>query len=195
MSDSIRLQANIGGFGSAGSGAEAVTVLGEMLLDSQILLIDAAVRVRAGAAEKRYEGCAVVTNNASSEDRDALFTEDSLRQAVGDYFDFQARGLLALDGDARQFDPASGIEQDGIDERGRKYRFNAAITNGQVAVLVLCWFAQEQVRSRKSAESAREYQELQSLFNIGMAASARPGQRRPVTTYNGVPIGPDGWPV
>jgi hypothetical protein len=195
VSDSIRLQANIGGFGGAGSGAHAVTVLGEMLLDSQILLIDAAVNVRAGAAEKRYEGCAVVTNNAASEDRDALFTEENLRQAVGDYFDFQARGLLSLDGDARQFDPASGIEMDGIDERGRKYRFNSTITNGQVAVLVLCWFAQEQVRSRKSVEAAREYEEIQAMFNIGMVASARPGSRQAVRTYMGVPIGIDGWPV
>jgi len=190
--ETIKLQANIGGFGNS---ADAVMVLGELLLDSQILLIDAAVKVRPGQVEKRIQDCAVVSNNPATEDRDALFAEANLRQAVGDYFDFKARNLLELDGDARQYDPETGIEMDGIDERGRKYRFNSSITNGQVAVLVLCWFAQEQVRSRQAAREAQNYADMQgSMFSVGMAV--RSGSRGPaVTSINGVPIAADGWPL
>ena len=138
--ESIRLQASIGGLAAGGQmGAE--TVLGEIDVSTGVLLIDAAATVRPGHTEVRRKGCAVLTNNAGADDRDSLFTDADIRDAINDYFGFAGRGLLVLDDAVARLNPATKIEADGLDEHGRKYRIAQDMSNGQLAVIALCWFA------------------------------------------------------
>lgn len=194
--DSIRLQATIGGFAAGGS-VGAVTVFGEVDVVSGVLLIDAWAPVRPGDVEVRREGCAAVTNNAGTDDADMVFTEDELRDAIVDYFDTVSRGLLVLDQGIAGMNPESKIEPDGLDERGRKYRIANDMTNGQVAVLVLCWFAQRQSAMLTQIAAFDDYADL-SVTTVGIPASPRSATGKRIAGYamaGKLPLGADGWPV
>lgn len=177
----IRLQATVGGMAAASG--EVFTLLGELDQPSGVLLIDAAVKIPPGAKERRYEGCAAVSNNPASQERDILFTEADLRDAINAYFDFVGRGLLDLDEAVGRFNPTSAIENDGLDERGRKYRLAADMTNGKLAVIVMCWFALRQAAISQQIDAFKDYDDLDETVTIGMG----PG-------YDGVRTRADGWP-
>jgi hypothetical protein len=187
----IRLQATIGGF-AATTAAGGDTLLGELDVGAGVLLVDIHAPARPGVPELRREGCAVVTNNASTQDCDIIFTENDLRDAIADYFAFAGRGLLVLEPNVSRFDPASKIEPDGLDERGRKYRIAQDMTNGQVAVMVLCWFA---VRQSGFASQIGAFDDLADLTitSVGL-----PDERREVAGYiegGRIAVGFDGWPL
>lgn len=194
--ESIRLQASIGGF-AVGGALGAVSVFGEVDVVSGVLLIDAWAPVRPGDPEVRREGCAVVTNNSSTDDADAVFTEDDLRDAITDYFDTVNRGLLSLDESIGALNPQAKIEADGLDERGRKYRIAQDMTNSQVAVLVLCWFAQRQAAMLTQLAAFDDYRDL-SITTVGIPGRATSASGRSIAGYamgGALPLGRDGWPV
>lgn len=192
MSDTMRLQVSIGGYVPPGGTADAVTVVGELDLGTGALLVAIARTVKPGQVEKRVPGAIVTTNNAATEDRDALFTDQDLRDAIDAYFDLAGRGLLVLDGSAERMNPSNKIEPDGLDERGRKYRFAPDIGNGQVAVLAMCWMARRQAGHQLVADSMDDYTDLQELHSIGIGA---PPDRQARYIMGGqIRLGPDGWP-
>lgn len=184
--DSVPLQSTIGGL-AAGAGA-VMTLLGEMDPMTGVLLIDAAVQVQPGNPEVRHQNCAAVSNNPASEARDTLFTEEDIRDAIRDYFDFAGRGLLVLDDDVQRFNPQSKIEADGLDDRGRKFRIAPDMTNGQLAVIVMCWFALRQKASTAQIEAFSEYLDFaddMEITSVGISDRSMGGLR----------IRHDGWPV
>lgn len=191
--DSIRLQATIGSFGAGGS----VCVFGEVDVVTGTLLIDATRIVRPGEPERRHEGCAAVTNNASADDSDAVFTEDDLRDAISDYYDTLGRGLLALDQSCAALNPETKIEPDGLDDRGRKYRIAQDMTNGQVAVLVLCWFARRQAATMAQLAAFDDFSDV-AITTVGMPGVFGGEGPRRIAGYamgGALPLGPDGWPA
>lgn len=189
MSDYYRLQATIGGM-SATIGERPVTLLGELDGPSGVLLIDIERPVDPTQRLQRVEDCALVTNDPAAADFDVLFTDEHIRGAIAAYFNFAGRGLLSLEDALARHNPGSNVEPDGIDEHGRKYRFAQNITNGQIAVIAMCWFA-EQVQGFGRQIDALDDLDTQ-IISVGMA-----GGKRVVGYAMGgkLPIGEDGWPV
>lgn len=186
----ILLQATIGGFSStAATGGD--TLLGELDVGTGVLLIDTHAAAPAGVAEVRRPGYAVVTNNSAAPDFDIVFTENDLRDAIADYYGFAGRGLLVLESPVSNFNPASKIEPDGLDERGRKYRIAQDMSNGQVAVMVLCWFAARQ------SGFASQLEAFDDMMDVSITTVGIPG-RGEVAGYalgGKLPLGRDGWPL
>lgn len=194
MTESIQIQAAIGGLGS-GAGAEIV--FGELDRPSGVLLIDAALALPPGMPEARRGGCAVVTNNPSTDDRDELFTDVELRQAIEDYFAFSGRGLLVIEPAVARHDPRSKIEPDGLDERGRKYRIAPDMTNGQLAVIVACWFAMRQSGVASHLDAMVDAED-DTIITVGIPGTVGPSGRSGAVRFEmggRLPIGADGWPL
>ena len=186
----ILLQATIGGFSSAAA-TGGDTLLGELDIGTGVLLVDTHAAAPAGVAEVRRQDYAVVTNNSGAPDFDIVFTENDLRDAIADYFGFAGRGLLVLDQNVARFDPASKIEPDGLDERGRKYRIAQDMTNGQVAVMVLCWFA---VRQSGFASQIASFDDLMdvTITTVGIPGG---GEAAGYAMGSKIALGRDGWPL
>jgi len=110
-----------------------------------------AITVDYGYLAKRRDACMVITNDPKI-DRDMLFTEDDLQQAITDFFFMQ--GGVASDGKSPRLtfgdrspraNPAQSIEKDGINANGQRYRIADGISNSQVATLATCWYANTHV--------------------------------------------------
>lgn len=69
------------------------------------------------------------------------FTEDMLGDAIAAFQQAQNGGLIKFAKEAQQADPAGAIEQDGINESGRKMRIAAEIKNSQIATLAIALYA------------------------------------------------------
>lgn len=191
----LNLQATIGGMAARSTeGGQTLTAMFDTV--SGVLLVMSAKAMPAGAPEMRQRGHAVVTDNGNADDYDALFTEDQIRDAISDYFSFSGRGLLQFDGGAERMNPTSKIEADGVDERGRKYRVAADINNGQVAVLVLCWFAVRQAGFARQLAAFDDYANLDmSVTTVGLDDDAEVRQVVGYAMGGKLPLGADGWPV
>jgi hypothetical protein len=113
--------------------------------ESGILVVSAETDFR----RKRRKGCAVITNDAQLQERDSLFTDGDISEAIGVYYALRG-GRAADDSSARlvfkdavqRHDPSGAIERDGITESGPKYRILDAISCGQMAVLASCWYVE-----------------------------------------------------
>lgn len=195
--ESIPMQVTIGGM-SARPGSSGMTVYGELDVATGLLLIDEAKAVVPGVPVERRAGSAMLTNDLSAPDYDAMFTDDHIREAITDYYGFQGRGLLMLEDAVRQFDPASKIEPDGIDEHGRKFRVAPDISDGQVAVMVMCWFANRQSAVNAQVAVFDDLADL-SVTTVGASdtvhAAAGNPRTRGYTMGGQLAIGADGWPV
>lgn len=196
--ESIPMQVTIGGM-SARPGSSGMTLFGELDVATGLLLIDEARSVAPGVPVARRGECAMLTNDATAPDYDALFTDADIRAAITDYYSFQGRSLLMLEDAVRQFDPGSKIEPDGIDEHGRKFRVAPDISDGQVAVMVMCWFAMRQTGTNAQIAVFDELADM-TLHTVGMggrtvhAAAGNP-LTRGYTMGGQLAIGADGWPV
>ena len=69
------------------------------------------------------------------------FTEDMLGDAIAAFQQAQNGGLIKFAKEAQQADPAGSIEQDGINESGRKMRIASEIKNAQIATLAIALYA------------------------------------------------------
>jgi hypothetical protein len=183
MSDdsSIRLQVTIGGIAQRGNGA--VMLLGEYDLASGVLLIDTEKTLAAGAKEKRIGDSATLSNNAQSEARDMLFTEEHLADAIRAFFDLDGRKLLILDEGLERLNPHSRLQVKSIEEKGRKYELAQDITDGQVAVLAMCWFAMKQAGVAAHMDALDDTEDDWDIMSVGLTGRG-----------NGIKYGSDGWP-
>nr|DAV45196.1 MAG TPA: hypothetical protein [Caudoviricetes sp.] len=93
---------------------------------------------------ERREGAIVVSNDVTV-DRDAKFGEENILNAIKAYYLLKTG--VAIDGKssrlivqerAMRANPESGIERDGVDANGARYRVSDAITNLQMAALATC---------------------------------------------------------
>jgi hypothetical protein len=191
----ILLQASVGGLAPHASDA-AETVIGALDVPTGVLLVHSTRPVKRGTLEVRQLGCAVATNNPATDDRDLLFQESDFRDAIGDYYSFAGRGLLVLADPVRKHDPSSKIEPDGLDERGRRYRFANDISNGQIAVVVMCWAALRQQAFARQLTAFDDFADL-DVFSVGYAAAGSVGDGKTQIELAGglITIGTDGWPI
>lgn len=100
-----------------------------------------------GYGTKRFKESIIITNDPKIE-RDTLFCEESLQEAIESYF-FMSNGVagdgrsqrLAFGDKAAQANPAQCIEKEGMNASGQRYRIAPEITNAQIATLATCWYA------------------------------------------------------
>jgi hypothetical protein len=189
MQPVIPLQATISGL-AANSKNGGDTVFAAFDVASGLVVVDAVRTLPAGGTETRRDHAAVVTNNSACEDFDLLFTEADLRDAINDYYALSGRGLLHIESGVARLDPATMLEPDGVDEKGRKYRIAPGIGNGHLAVIVLCWFAARQGNFSRQIAAFDEYSDL-NVSSVGLPD-------REVFGYamgGMLPLGRDGWPL
>lgn len=194
QADTVPMQVTIAGLAPTQGASGALTLYGELDRASGLVMVFEAAPLRPGVAPERRPDHAILTNDPAIEPRDSLFTEDHLRAAVNDYFAARGRGLLKLEPDVQRFDPAAKIEPDGMDERGRKYRFSPDLNDGMVAVLAMCWFAQQQTGFAAQLGHIDEFDDL-SIATVGIHAAAGNPKTRGYTMGGSLAIGADGWPV
>ncbi|MGI9213556.1 MAG: hypothetical protein ACR2HF_13875 [Methylococcaceae bacterium] len=112
--------------------------------DSRVLAcsVEAAYRV------ERHGACAIITNDSGIQQRDMLFREADLADAIVAFYALM--GGIATDGKsarlifsdkAQRANPIDSIDKDGIGESGQKYRISDAVSNGKMATLAACWYA------------------------------------------------------
>ena len=178
---------------SANTGSGGEVLYGALDMGSGVLMIDVAQSIKPGVKPKRYKESAMATDDATAEDYDILFTEDLLQDAIRDYFSFAGRGVLDIGDAVQRHNPASKIEADGLDEHGRKFRLAQDITNGQIAVIVLCWFALKQDGYAKQI-AAFDEQVDPIVRSVGIPDA--PARKIAGYAMGGkLALGADGWPV
>ena len=126
---------------TVGFGGPPASLYGAMDADSDILVI---------ASESEYdsaprEGLLCITTQDRDASYDALFLMEFMREAIMRYFEADSMRLLTLQGGMARHDPRNAIELDGMDDSGKpKYRTLPGITNGQVGVLIACYYGHKQ---------------------------------------------------
>lgn len=164
MSGPVLLQCSVSGYSGA-----AVTLLGAMDAGTGAVLVTADKKDGdAYTPLRKKPQFAFVANSTAAQGRDVLFTDEHLRDAIHTYFDFKARGLVRLDNSVAKHNADTRIEPDGVDERGRKYRLAEDITCGQVAVLVLCWFARRQQQVIGTVDAFEDIFDVYRAVSVGL---------------------------
>lgn len=143
-----KIQATIIGFGG-----KAVTLFSAYDSDKKIL----AVSTIAPYKRERFSDSLVITNDKQI-DRDSLFMESDLKDAINAFFAMS--GGVALDGKsarivfgekATRAMPSNAIEKDGLDASGTKYRISETVTCDQIATLATAWYCHNRADSTNAA--------------------------------------------
>lgn len=158
MSDNIqRIHVSISGYEGP-----AVTLVCALKTDSNVLVI---AKQEQDLREERKEGFALVTN-LHLPASDWLFTDDHIRQGIGDYYARSTQGTLDIVEALSRHDPSNNIGKEGFDERGPVYRITPDITNGQLAIIAACAYADLQVGLGSAASVSDRFADLYSLITF-----------------------------
>ena len=154
--DVIKFQSSIAGYNGP-----AVTLICALVNEDGVLVIadDSALQ------EQRKEGFGVVSN-VDLPSVDFRFTDDKLRDAIIAFYARDSQDTIDLDSKLARHSPSQSITTDGIDERGPRFRLNADITNGQIAVLAACAFCAQQTPVSSALSMMGEMTELYRAFTI-----------------------------
>ena len=134
----VMMRINVSGFGSNG---KAATVFAAFDPSNDVLLI---AREAEAYESSERPGFLHITNQARDEHHDAVFTDDDTHEAITAYLELDGLGLLTISPKVQRLTPSNKIERDGMDSSGMKYRIQPDISNGQVAVLAACLYANRQ---------------------------------------------------
>jgi hypothetical protein len=107
----------------------------------------------------------LIISNMELDAVELQFTESDLGEAIAAFLQAKNGGLISFSSDAQRADPAGAIEQDGINETGRKMRIAAEIKNEQVAALAICLYA---TKSSTNNKVMGMMDQLMSLQNGGI---------------------------
>lgn len=116
---------------------------------------------------------ALVTNDAAVDDRDSLFTENDLHDAIDAYFSLlhsrtkdghSSRLTYSQEISVGSVSPESRIERESIDVNGSKYRIAGDISCAQIACLATCLFAQH---SDAVVASEKMFDDLNAFLSQG----------------------------
>lgn len=143
----------------SGYSGTAVTLMSVLDENTGILVVAKSIEFR----EDRSDEAAALISNLDLPDLDKRFTDDMLRDAIRSYFTRSAQGTISILDQLNRFRPDNQIEKESVDERGQKYRLNADISNGQVAVLAAVAMADLQ---RGSSAAIAFMDELADLYTI-----------------------------
>lgn len=151
------LQANIIGY--AGTPA---TVIGYLDLDEQQLIIQAVSKIRNMRYENKESGeSAGFVSNVPTDDFDLFFDERDFAKAFKSYRTFDGAKTLFFEQSTQRATPR--IEINAISDNGSSYLISSETTNEQIAVIAMCYFAQQAIESEKVNDM---YDELGEFFSV-----------------------------
>lgn len=97
---------------------------------------------------------------------DFKFKEEHMSNAIRSYFTAIAQGTLDVDKALARYQPDNRIEEDRIDESGRKYRVSPDIDNGQMAVLAVVAYIDRLRGVTAALEGARDIMSEMRILTI-----------------------------
>lgn len=118
----------------------ATTITCALVRDTNVLVIAAEEKP---FREVRKEGFALVTN-ADLPAHDWRFTDTNVRDAITSYFARNVQGTLDLVDKVKSLDPQAAIFRESYDENGPRYKIAPDISNGRLAILAACAYADRQ---------------------------------------------------
>lgn len=119
-----------------------------------------------GYREDRPKPDMALVSNLDLQSCDFQFTDKHLRDAIRSYFTRRSQGMLDIDSSLARYLPDNRIEQDGVDESGRKYRIAPEIENGQIAVLATVAFIEAQKPISAAIDMANELSDFYRITSI-----------------------------
>lgn len=143
----MKIQATIGGF--HGEPCTMISLLDER---TGIIVISKTIKYR----ENRYAPDFALVSNLDLPELDMSFTDELLRDSIRSYFTRKAQLTLDVLTEVRRYEPDNCIERDTVDEGGRRYRINADINNGQVAILATIALVESQSSFAAAVDMANE---------------------------------------
>jgi hypothetical protein len=151
----LKIQVNIGGFQGT-----SITLLAA-LNDKDILTF---VKTHDFSETRLKEEFAFIGN--VGEELDYRFTDTDFNHAILAFLQRKATETVVIAKELSRYEPATRLELDQIKEKGRSYRIEQGIDNGQIAVLVGCFFADKQKGFRQSADMALDVQDVYEVLSI-----------------------------
>jgi hypothetical protein len=148
MSKRIKIQAEIAGYFGP-----AVNLLGIVDVATGFMIVSKELTVG-----ERVEDALVITNNTRSE-RDRLFVEADLQDAIRLFYSARTMSLLELLPTVQKHDPSSRINT-GMNDRGTRYELSPETTNGNVAVLAMVLATNASTTAESVNEMASEMAEM-----------------------------------
>jgi len=140
---------------ATGYKGKAANLLGALDTETGLLIV-----ARELPAGEVFAGAMLVTNDPRSEQRDSLFTEEKLQEAIRLFFRAKANGTIDIMSSLTKHDPEHMIEVQGIEERGSRYRLNPDFTNGNSAVLAMLEAAHRAHTAQEVADFSDELAEF-----------------------------------
>lgn len=153
----MKIQATIGGF--AGEPCTMIALLDER---TGVLVIAKTVKYR----EERIAPDYSLVSNLALPDMDLTFEDKNLRDTIRAYYTRKAQLTLDLLPEVKRYEPDNRIEQDAVDEGGRRYRIAPDIQNGQVAVLAIVGLVESQSAFAAAVEMADELADFYRVESI-----------------------------
>lgn len=153
----MKIQASFVGFTG-----NPCTVLATLADDGGAIYVAKIVDFR----RQRFQDSLIISN-MELDSVEMQFTESDLGEAIAAYLQAKNGGLISFSNEAQQADPGSAIEQDGINEAGRKMRIAAEIKNPQVAALAICLYA---TKARTHGKVMNMMNDLMSLQSGGIVS-------------------------
>ena len=155
----MKFSVSISGYGA--NGAAPVTILCVFDEGTGVLVAGKSITFK----ESRVEGFAMVTNLELAE-RDFLFTNEHLRDAIRDYNARSGQGLIDISDELSRWKPDNKVDLVGVDERGPKYQLSPDIGNGEVAILAAVAFVTAQEPITGAIDAMSEFNELYRITAI-----------------------------
>lgn len=156
MSDLVKFQVSIAGYNGP-----ATTLHGVIVVADNVLVLASEHPLE----EARRDGFGMITN-IDLASVDYRFTDQLMREAIISYFVRQSQQTLDIVDKLARHAPGNSITNDGYDERGPRYRISPDITNGQIAVLAACAFADVQSPVAKAISMMDDITALYNLTTI-----------------------------
>lgn len=116
--------------------------------------------------EDRPKPDMALVSNLDLQSCDFLFSDKHLRDAIRSYFTRRSQGMLEIDSALGRYLPDNRIEQDGVDESGRKFKISPDIDNGQIAVLATVAFIEAQKPISAAIDMANELSDFYRITTI-----------------------------
>lgn len=147
----MKIQTTIAGFKG-----EPKTLIGNLDERTGVLVMVKEVKHR----ESRIAPDMALVSNLALADLDFTFKDEHIRDTIRAYYTRKAQLTLDVMNEIRSCEPDNMIEQDAVDEGGRRYRISPDITNGQIAVLAAVAFVEHQTGFSAAISVANELAEF-----------------------------------
>lgn len=153
----MKIQSTIAGFAG-----QPVSLVASLDKKTGVIVVVKEIKFREERAKEDF----VLVSNLDLPSLDLRFSDDLIRDSIRAYFTRKAQITLDLHDAVKRFAPDQKIEQDAVDEGGRRYRLSPDIQNGQVAILAIVALVEHQSGFSPAVNFANEMAEFYRVESI-----------------------------